>query len=373
MKFKKLPVLFLLLVSSGLFAQNYPWNNPLLIRTSSNGTNFNASQTFQDSSGVPSVIRLSDGRLIAAFQWFPAPFQGDNWDSVAVKFSYDTAASWTAPFHCNFSGMPSNFKRPFDPALADAGGGQIRMYFSSGAMPSMQLDSTVNTYSAISSDGINYTFEGNARFDDTSLPVIDPSVAYFNGGWQYVAPRGAPQDGAFHGSSSDGLSFTTLANIPSDNAHQWTGNLMVDGSNMRFYGSGGGGIWWSSSSDGNSWGAYNNTTVQGGDPSALKLPDGTYIMIYVGPPYTTSLAENQKTNEGMQIYPNPSEGPVNIMMKENGNYLLSVFDITGQEVFNQNFSGSSVQIDFSTLPKGMYFVEVFDPETNLVFGEKILR
>lgn len=372
MKTGKLLVLLILFFVCGMNAQNGPWSSPLLLRTSSNGTTFGTSQTFQDSAGVPNIIMLSDGRIISAFQWFPSPMHGDNWDSIAVKFSYDTAASWTSPFHCNFSGMPMNFKRPFDPALADAGGGQIRMYFSSGPAFSMQLDSTVDTYSAISSDGINYTFEGLARYDDLHLAVIDPTVTFFNGNWQYLAPRGAPQDGSFHASSSDGLTFTTLTTIPSDNAHQWTGNLMNDGSTMRFYGAGNNPIWWSSSSDGNTWSSYTNTNVQGGDPAVLKLPNGTYLMIYVGPPYATGTNEIAKTNS-IHIFPNPSEGPLTILLNENGNYEVSVFNLQGEKVYAENFSGYSTQLNLETLSKGMYFVEVFNPEQNRMFGEMIVR
>ena len=52
---------------------NGPWNNPLLIATSPDGTNFTGQKIFQDSSGVPSIAKISGSNLIAAFQWFPTP------------------------------------------------------------------------------------------------------------------------------------------------------------------------------------------------------------------------------------------------------------------------------------------------------------
>lgn len=364
--------LFIALSCGQLAAQ--PWNSALMIAAGSDGTTFNSSQVFQDSSGVPSVIQLSDGRLLAAFQWFPAPVMGDNWDSIAVKISTDTGATWTAPIHCNFTGMPPNFWRPFDPAIVETSTGQVRMYFSTGPTGSPSLDSTINTYSAISSDGINYAFEGGIRYDDVSLPVIDPAVTFFGGVWQYTAPRGAPQAGAFHATSTDGLNFTPLATIPSDNTHQWTGNLMVDGSTMRFYGAGPNGIWWSSSADGNTWSGFNATNITaGGDPTVLRLPDSTYIIIYVGPPNLTGAAETTIAENEMHLFPNPSCGDVNIRMKSEGDYQLRIFDAAGREVMLQAFTGTAISIDTKALNAGLYFVEVFDAARNVVYREKLVR
>lgn len=70
-----------------------PWNNPLKIISGTDGTNFNGTQMFQDSSGVPSLIRLASGTLVSAFQWFPAPMYSKGWDSVAVRFSYNNGLS----------------------------------------------------------------------------------------------------------------------------------------------------------------------------------------------------------------------------------------------------------------------------------------
>lgn len=364
---------FVVFISCSAFAQTFPWQSALMIATSSDGTTFNTAQVFQDSSGVPNVIQLSDGRLMATFQWFPAPMHGPGWDSVAIKISTDTGASWSAPVHCNFTGMPPNFHRPFDPALSETSTGQIRMYFSSGPQ-GPTLDSTINTYSAISSDGINYAFEGGIRFDDVNLPVIDPTVRTLNGVMHYIAPRGAPQAGAFHATSLDGLTLTPLANIPSDFVHQWTGNLMIDdASTMRFYGAGGGSVWWASSPDGIAWSAYNPTNVVGGDPTVLRLPDSSYIMIYVGPPNTTSVATLTNSNAGISIYPNPSSDLIHIKLKTESQYTLSIFDAAGRRMIHQTFTGVSTSVEVDGLSNGFYFVEVIDLDRNNIYREKITR
>ncbi len=256
-------------LSLSIYAQNLPtpaWEKALRIATSSDGTTFGAATVFQDSSGVPCIIRLSTGVLITAFQWFQAPMSPDPGGGsprgyVAVKFSTDNGLSWSSPTLTIFSGMPVDYRRAFDPTIVETDSGQIRMFFSCGTA-SMLLDSTINTYSAISNDGINYTFENNARFDILNEEVIDPACVKFNGLWHYTAPAGAPQAGAYHATSTDGLNFTALANIPSDMQHNFTGNLMINSSNeMRFYGCGTNSTWWASTTDGTTWSGFTNTNI----------------------------------------------------------------------------------------------------------------
>src|SRR6185369_6873644 len=149
-----------------LTAQNQgPWNNALMIAFSQDGTNFNNAKVFQDSSGVPSLARNLSGELVAAFQWFPSPLHGLHWDSVAVKFSTDNGITWTKPSAIIISGFPTNYQRPFDPAITVTDDGKYRLYYSSGVKGSGGLTGEVNTYSALSSDGIHYTFDANARMD----------------------------------------------------------------------------------------------------------------------------------------------------------------------------------------------------------------
>lgn len=85
------------------------------------------------------------------------------------------------------------------------------------------LDSIVNTYSAVGTDGVHFRFEPGARYDHATRPVIDPAVIHSNATWLFLAPIGAPQEGAYQAISMDGLNFTSLQNIPSDNQHNWTG------------------------------------------------------------------------------------------------------------------------------------------------------
>jgi len=168
------------------------------------------------------------------------------------------------------------------------------MYFSSSdGMPMGGLTDIVNTYSAISDDGVTYDFEPGARFDMSNKPVIDPAVIMFRAQWHFSAPIGAPQEGAYHLVSNDGLLFQPRPPYPSDNTHNWTGNFVaVNDTVLRFYGSGQA-LWYKQSSDAQSWGPFVATNVMGGDPSVVLTRNGRYLMVYVGPRYPTGIVHTE--------------------------------------------------------------------------------
>lgn len=273
--------------------QNGPWNSPLRIASSSDGRTFAPSVVFQDSAGVPSVTRWRGDTLICAFQWFREPRGTPTWDRVAVKYSYDDGATWSQPAPVVIRGLPLQYQRPFDPTLVVVNG-RLRMYFSSSdGMPMGGLTDIVNTYSAISDDGVTYDFEPGARFDMSNKPVIDPAVIMFRAQWHFSAPIGAPQEGAYHLVSNDGLLFQPRPPYPSDNTHNWTGNFVaVNDTVLRFYGSGQA-LWYKQSSDAQSWGPFVATNVMGGDPSVVLTRNGRYLMVYVGPRYPTGIVHTE--------------------------------------------------------------------------------
>ena len=350
-----------------------PWRRPLKICQSTDGINFSGIQTFQDSAGVPCVIKLPNGNLISAFQWFRQPVGSASWDRVAVKFSSDNGISWTQPQPIVVNGFPSNFQRPFDPALAVNDSGRIRIYYSSGL--NSMIDTSVNTYSAVSDDGINYQLEGNIRFSLPDRPVIDPAIIKFNNLWHLVNPATMGQTGAYHNISGNGLDFTRVPDIISDMSHSWIGNFMINDTNeLRFYGSGMG-IWFSSSPNGGVWSSYTNTNVTGGDPSVIKISSNNYLMIYTGQPYPVSVNENAGLIHDFNLhqnYPNPFN-PVTVInyeiqsVNENNNLVfvtLNIYDATGKIVstlVNEYKSSGSYNVVWNAVnyPCGVYFYSLY--------------
>ena len=354
-------LIFLLLLNLKLFSQNFPWQRPLKIAWSNDGITFGAPIVFQDSSGVPSVIRWKGDTLICAFQWFRMPNPSPTWDRVAVKFSYNNGITWTQPTPIVVNGLPPNYQRPFDPTLVVFNNDSIRIYFSSSdGFPIGGLDSTVNTYSAVSSDGINYSFEPNARVDELNNRAIDPAVIYFNNSYHYLAPIGSPQQGAYHYVSPNGLNFMKVPDIPSNNNHNWTGNYMINDTNdLRFYGSGSTGVWFNSTSNGGLWNGYVNTNIQGGDPSALKLSASNYLLIFVGNPYSTGINDVEFKNESIVIYPNPVNGQINVKAVASlfgSDY--TVYDNTGKLVLTGQIISENTTIELGNLSGGFYLFYV---------------
>lgn len=335
---------------------SYPWERPLKMAWSSDGTTFDKFAIFQDSSGVPSVIRWNGDTLVCVFQWFRLPKNSVTWDKVAVKFSYDAGVTWTKPTPIIVNGIPGNYQRPFDPTLAVVSKTNLRIYFSSSiGMPMGGLNGSVDTYSAISTNGINFNFENSPRFDQPSKPVIDPAIIYFNNSWHYSAPAGPPQDGAYHAIASDGLNFIQQGMYTSDMQHNWTGNFMLNSpTELRFYGSGQQ-VWFNSSTDGTAWQGYTNTNIKGGDPSIIKIGSGNYLAIYVGENYVTGI-EDQHTKNEMLIYPNPFSDYLMITHELPGADPYQIYSATGAVILTGKIDGE--RISTSKLSKGMYLLRI---------------
>lgn len=329
---------------------------------SNDGITFGPPAMFQDSSGVPSAVRWRGDTLACVFQWFRQPDPSPTWDRVAVKFSYDNGASWSGPEPIVVNGLPPGYQRPFDPTLTVLDGDSLRIYFSSSdGMPGMGLDSTVNTYSAIGTDGIHYTFEPGARVDVSDNRVIDPAVIHFGPGWHYAAPAGAPQDGAYHYLSPDGVNFSAVPMIPSDAQHNWTGNYMVDSpTELRFYGSSMGGIWFNSSPNGGTWNGYVSTNVQGGDPTVVKVGASSYLMVHVGAPNANLVAEPM-TSPTLRVLPTPASGSMTVRSSISSEGRLLVFDASGHVVLDEAFQQAAT-LDACIWSAGCYTARVMLPE-----------
>lgn len=370
--------LFLPLLCSAalLSAQgNFPWQNPLRIAYSPDGVLFDTPSIFQDSSSVPSAIQWKGDTLACVFQWFRAPVGSLSWDRVAVKFSYDRGITWTAPTPIVIDSFPANYQRPFDPTLARLNDGRLRMYFSSSeGMPMMGLDASVNTYSAISSDGVHFKFEPGARVDHPSNRVIDPAVIFFNTGWHYAAPAGAPQAGAYHYVSPDGLIFSQVSNINSDPAHNWTGNYVLENeATLRFYGSGQGNIWFNASPNGGVWTGYTPTNLVGGDPSALRQAEG-YLIIYVGQPYSTPVREPLPAEAAFEVFPNPAGATLYLRSKDGSlkTGIYYIYSTDGRMLQNGAIAGETTTIRLDEWSTQVLLLQIVCDDGR-VYWQRVLR
>jgi hypothetical protein len=273
-----------------------PWDNDVIVYRLRAGGRPERMATFE-RAGVPTVARLEDGRLIAAFQHFP---QDDDrsFDRVAVALSSDEGQTWTKPQPIVVEGLEEGLARPFDPTFVSLADGRIRLYFTSNRSPDFRR-STPAIYSAVSKDGLRYEFEPGTRFALEGRVVIDCAVALHEGVFHLIVPDngtaeemgrgqrgGQPPKGAsgYHAVSRDGLSFERAADITLEPRDRWLGNMQSDGERLVFFGTGPG-PWPVASRDGKTWSASEGaTSLPGADPGAVKLRDGAWLLLVTSAP-----------------------------------------------------------------------------------------
>lgn len=283
-----------------------PWDNDVLVyRVGTNGQP--EKLTTFERAGVPTVARLTDGRLIAAFQSFPKD-DDRNFDRVAVRFSGDEGRTWTAATPIVVEGLEAGLARPFDPTLVPLPDGRVRLYFTSNRSPDFRR-SIPAIYSAISSDGIDYKFEPGVRFAVEGRVVIDCAAVLHSGVFHLFVPdngaaeefmggpqRGGPPPGGkgYHATSKDGLQFTRVEDVNIAGNHRWLGNAQSDGKVITFFGTAmhqpspgvrpGSGIWMGTSTNGSSWELSRMIPLQGADPGVVAAREGGWIFVVTGPP-----------------------------------------------------------------------------------------
>lgn len=285
--------------------QRGPWENDIIVYHARANGEVERLSAFE-RAGVSTLNRMKDGRLIAAHQHFP---EGDPaaFDKVAVRFSPDQGRHWTAPEVMQLNGLPEGMRFPFDPTLVILPDGRVRMYFTS--LKGRQFTQDVPCiHSAISEDGVHYTYEPGVRFAIEGRFVIDCAVLLHQGVFHLYSPDNGerPQgrerpgqppelqgvDGkGYHATSSDGLQFTRAADVEIEGRRRWLGNAQSEGGQIIFFGTGEpagqnvrGGVFTATSSDGILWKLTNGPAIFGADPGAVSDGSGGWIVTVTGPP-----------------------------------------------------------------------------------------
>ena len=102
---------------------------------------------------------------------------------------------------------------------------------------------------------------------------------------------------------------------------------------------------------------------------AIDLFDSTIICS------PTNSVDNISKNPSLfTVYPNPSNGKFTVKIEglQQANCKLEICNLLGQEIHNAFFTGqtTTVDIDLSNFPKGLYFVKVYDGTNN--YTQKII-
>ncbi len=66
------------------------------------------------------------------------------------------------------------------------------------------------------------------------------------------------------------------------------------------------------------------------------------------------------------VYPNPTDGIVNIDNPSGEGYNCEIYSLSGKKVFaQQNVSGSTIQVDLGGFSKGLYIITIHTAETTV--------
>lgn len=84
---------------------------------------------------------------------------------------------------------------------------------------------------------------------------------------------------------------------------------------------------------------------------------------------TSDIAENDAGR--VLIYPNPTTEKVNIQVPQAGSVTISVFDISGQLMLNEIFSGRKATINMAAFDAGIYIIEV--KGDNLLKTDRLIK
>jgi hypothetical protein len=269
-----------------------PWDNEVVVqRVTADGTASTVA-TF-GRADVSSIARLQDGRLAIACQAFPKDDRA-HFNRIAVRFSGDDGRTWGEPNPIVVANMDVALAPPFDPALVLLPDGRVRLYFITHTGTDAAPGQTA-VHSATSTDATHYDYEPGMRFTVPGRVVVDCAAALHEGVFHLVVPdngtpaeflerrrRGEPQPGGngYHATSTDGLVFTRAADLPlSSTRDRWFGNLLSDGSQLLFFGSGPG-PWPMTSADGKRWApAVTSMRMPGVDPCAVRLRDDSWLVV----------------------------------------------------------------------------------------------
>jgi hypothetical protein len=74
-----------------------------------------------------------------------------------------------------------------------------------------------------------------------------------------------------------------------------------------------------------------------------------------------------ETNEHLSVFPNPSDGNLNISSSEEAISAITVSDAIGKDVFSQNIDNQyNLSLNLSFLPQGVYVLSVKKERTTSI-------
>lgn len=198
---------------------NGPWSTSLLVSSSSEGSAFPVGTTITDQAGVPTLLTLPDGRLLAYFV---------SWSQGNVMAVGILAGSTWSFYRVDVDGFATNpgGANGVDPSAVLLADGSVRLFWMQpvGAAGRSQIYSA--TSAPGSALGVRFVADDGARLDRGTM-VYDPTVSFCRGSWQMWV---SSPEGTIFATSSDGVSFTEQPPPPGlGAAFPWSAACLPDG------------------------------------------------------------------------------------------------------------------------------------------------
>lgn len=266
---------------------NGPWNQRLMTATSNDSLNFTrTNQVITDQGSVPDLAVDNQGWI---YLYYTAWTVNDEQNKTVVAISQDRGSTWTYK-KLNLSGFDEKMASAVDPDIQILSDGVFRLYLTSDPHDGQGP----RTYYAEGSDGINFE-KRTVAFAQPNQMVLDPSTILIGFTWHYFA-GGAPGEKNWHATSSDGKTFfyDESKTFLIDNKKYMMANGIVVPGGYRFY------VFANQdnslrsffTTDGVTWTADPGARLTLdpstgkessvlGDPTVVRLSDGTYLMVYV--------------------------------------------------------------------------------------------
>lgn len=197
-----------------------PWSTGMAVSSGSGDSAFAATASIIDQVGVPSLVALPDGRLLA---YFVSWAQG-NVMAVGIRAA---SGSWSF-YRVAVDGFRTDVggANGVDPSAVLMPDGSIRLFW----MQPLGTPGRSQIYSATSRPGsalgVRFVADAGARLDRGTM-VFDPTVAFCGGEWLMWVNASSPTVFAV---SSNGLDFTEQAMPPGlGTAFPWSAACLPDG------------------------------------------------------------------------------------------------------------------------------------------------
>ncbi len=197
-----------------------PWSTGMAVSSGSGSAVFPVSGSIVDQAGVPSLLGLPDGRLLAYF----VSWAQHNVMAVGIR---DTAGEWTF-YRVAVEGFRTDVggANGVDPSAALMADGSIRLFW----MQPMGAPGRSQIYSATSAPGsalgVRFVADAGPRLDRGTM-VYDPTVAFCGDEWlMWVSAPGT----TVFATSPDGLTFAEQPMPPGlGTAFPWSAACLPDG------------------------------------------------------------------------------------------------------------------------------------------------